>query len=227
MRDERTRELFAYWRDLRTPERLPLRSQIDPRAIKRLLPHVFLLERIDRDLVIFRLAGTAICDAYGREFKALNLLSLMQGDSRRLVRSLLDNVVMLPCPGLMIVRAETDCGRVFDCEVLFLPLVDDAGNVRKIIGSGFAPQSNCLDYGEKILRQEVVQIRMMTEETRLSAPGRPTPRRPIPAAEERRGQMPVPPLPPRGVLAHPAIVPEPIREKKHLKLIVSRDGIVG
>lgn len=58
--------LWAYWRDKRGSRSMPCRGDIDPTEIPRLLPNLQLVERIDGRFR-YRLSGTAIVAAYGRE----------------------------------------------------------------------------------------------------------------------------------------------------------------
>jgi len=66
--------LFGYWAGLRKAGRLPGRRDLDPAAIKRLLPTVSLTEPTPdgRDFRI-RLAGTGLYDVYGREITGRRL----------------------------------------------------------------------------------------------------------------------------------------------------------
>jgi hypothetical protein len=61
-------ELFAYWASRRAGAKLPGRRDLDPAAMKRLLPTISLID-VQREPLEFRvrLAGTALYDVYGRE----------------------------------------------------------------------------------------------------------------------------------------------------------------
>ena len=63
-------EVFAYWSSLREAGQLPSRAQIDPLALKRLLPTVSLIDVTTQDQQVVyrqRLAGTGLYSIYGRE----------------------------------------------------------------------------------------------------------------------------------------------------------------
>ena len=59
----------GYWSRLRQGRLAPDQADIDPRALKRLLPNVFLLEARGDGAFVYRLAGTALCDRYGAELR--------------------------------------------------------------------------------------------------------------------------------------------------------------
>mgnify|MGYP003675869888 CR=1 FL=1 len=61
--------IYAYWDAIRpAPERLPARRHLDPAAIVRLLPDIWMLD-VHRDpfRMRYRLVGTAVVAAHGRE----------------------------------------------------------------------------------------------------------------------------------------------------------------
>jgi hypothetical protein len=87
-------ELFAYWARLRRPGRLPVRGDLDPMRIKRLLPTVSLTQvlREPRDYRL-RLAGTGLFGVYGGEITGKRLGDIYDGDAAGYWRDELDEVV--------------------------------------------------------------------------------------------------------------------------------------
>jgi len=126
--------LIDYWMQLRQEQDPPSRAQIDPNAIRTILPNVFMLERIDRDHVIFRLAGTEICALFGREFRAQNFLSFWYGACRAQARSLIEDVLAAPGPGVVAAHAETVAGDRLDLEWVLLPITSPAGALTRVLG---------------------------------------------------------------------------------------------
>lgn len=65
---KRTRDLFCYWTSVHPAKGLPGRQHIDPLDIPDLLPGLWLLDvQHDPFRLRYRLVGTAIVQAYGRE----------------------------------------------------------------------------------------------------------------------------------------------------------------
>ncbi len=61
---QKTQELLEYWDSLRQDGAVPKRQEIQPQHIKKLLPNIFMLEQFDDDHMVFRLAGTRLCERY-------------------------------------------------------------------------------------------------------------------------------------------------------------------
>lgn len=57
--------LWQYWESKRASRRMPLRREIDPCEIPRLLPYLQLVELVAGRGFRYRLTGTAIADGYG------------------------------------------------------------------------------------------------------------------------------------------------------------------
>jgi hypothetical protein len=57
--------LWRYWHAKRGRGRMPLRSEIDPAEIPRLLPHLQLVDRVEDKGFRYRLTGSAIAQGYG------------------------------------------------------------------------------------------------------------------------------------------------------------------
>ncbi len=69
MKHAATQEIFSYWNTLRAARPAPSRTQINPTAIPKILPDIFLLETNSEGELIFRLAGTRLCALFGRELR--------------------------------------------------------------------------------------------------------------------------------------------------------------
>ena len=59
----------GYWSRIRHGRPTPDQCDIDPKALKRLLPFVFLLDVRTEGSVTYRLAGTTLCERYGGELR--------------------------------------------------------------------------------------------------------------------------------------------------------------
>lgn len=75
----RLRALYLYWRGLVVEGRLPRRRDIDAIALGPLLPHINLLDvGATPDELRYRLAGGAICQAFGFEPRGLTRAEIRQ-----------------------------------------------------------------------------------------------------------------------------------------------------
>lgn len=85
MRHQSTIALFQYWDRLRGERPAPQRAEIEPADIKSLLADTFILEQDGRGEAIFRLAGTRVCAAYGRELKGYSFPLLWSLRDQRII----------------------------------------------------------------------------------------------------------------------------------------------
>lgn len=137
MQHENTKALYRYWNNLRAGRAAPYRSELDPRAISHLLESTFILEHPRGGTPRFRLAGTKLCEQFGMELRGMSALSLWQGDCRKQVKELLDEVVATPRIGHVSCTVETRSNHKFDAEFLYLPLRSDLGEMSRIVGCGY------------------------------------------------------------------------------------------
>ncbi len=122
--------LFHYWNQLRGERSAPQRTEIEPADIRQLLADTFILEKDTRGEAVFRLAGTRLCAAYGRELKGFSFPSLWRHKDQRLVARLLDNVFDNHSAILIGYEAISLGGRTLPFELLALPLESGTGNAR-------------------------------------------------------------------------------------------------
>jgi hypothetical protein len=73
----RVRLIHAYWESKRAGRWAPRRADIDPGEMKSLLPYVLIGEVLRSPFdVRYRLAGTAVVDAYGHDFTGRKLSAM-------------------------------------------------------------------------------------------------------------------------------------------------------
>lgn len=131
VRHRGSRILLSHWEALRGSATVPLRAQIHPRALKEILPQVFILEAADPRLPIYRLAGTGLCERFGHELRGAPFLADWEIQSQRSVVSILRTSKdrLLPACFHTVATLE-DFGWV-DVETVLVPLAyGDSGAVR-------------------------------------------------------------------------------------------------
>ena len=178
MNHPQTRALYYYWNGLKQGRLVPAREDIVPRQMKKQLPNIFILERFDSKHFVFRLAGTAICERFGREFRAHNFLTLWRGDDRPQMHDHLNEVINSQTPGFITCRAETIDRNSVDVEILMLPLMDKFGAITQILGSAFATSSTDELGHRKLVSQHIVHARILinpgTDLANPAIPPKPT-----------------------------------------------------
>lgn len=135
MRHENSRELFNYWNALRGERPAPERSEIEPGEIRAILGDTFILEVSPQMRTIaFRLAGTRLCAAYGRELKGLGILALWSEDDNFDLARTVNLVYRDSIPMLLSYSARSKGGRFVEYESILLPLMPAPDGNSRILG---------------------------------------------------------------------------------------------
>lgn len=158
MRHQNTRAIAEYWESLRQESGAPARDDLSPGELSALLANVFILQRLDAEHAVFRLAGTGLCDLYQREFREHNFLSLWRGTDRVHMEALMAASAIAPGPGLALVSAETIDGQRLKAELFLAPLAGRDGEVDRYLGL-FQPlgETDVLR-GRPLIRQSVIAL---------------------------------------------------------------------
>ena len=147
------RALYNYWERLRAGRPCPYRAEVDPRDMKGDARHLFVLEDLGQGNLRFRLAGTALIDAFGYEMRGMSARSIMSGKARESFVALINET--LAEPGVGYARLFAPDG-VTVWEVVLLPLRGNFGQIDRLIGclhpvSGRIPEA-ATEPGQKPLR---------------------------------------------------------------------------
>lgn len=115
---------------------MPRRRDIEPTEIPRLLPHLQLIEVAEGAARFrYRLTGTALVTAFGREYTGSYLDELFSGEELAYARHVYSTVCARRRPVFLRNRYSTtrDVGMV--ANRLYLPLSDDGASVNIILGA--------------------------------------------------------------------------------------------
>jgi len=135
MKSVATQELYAYWNALRGARAAPRRDEIDPIAIPHSLPEIFLLELREGDRIAVRLAGTRLCELYGRELRGCSASALWAPQSHREIDQVLHDVMADAAVAIIAAEARRDERDAGAFELVITPLADGGGTCRYIIGA--------------------------------------------------------------------------------------------
>jgi hypothetical protein len=160
MQQPTSRQLFAYWDRLRNGRIAPRRFEIEPAKIAALLPETFIVEGAGLLGYRFRLAGTRICEQFGRELRGANLLTLWDEADRDSVASLLRTVFTDAAVGYGRFRAYTRSERQVSFELVLLPLIHTGEAINRILGAITAIEPPFWLGAEPLLRQEIVELNL-------------------------------------------------------------------
>ena len=203
MKHKNSHLLVGYWSRIRNGSDVPDQTDIDPRAIKRLLPFVFILDAENPARPIYRLAGTSLCERFGFELKGTGFLAHWESQSSAALASLLQQALWLKQPVcLTSIGASAECGMV-EIETVLAPIKFGESGPTRFLGMIQVLSDVSLLRGRPIAFQRLAASQLISEEE-------PRP------AQQPPQQPPMPPPPPPPVYrSHP--------KAPHLRLVVSHD----
>jgi hypothetical protein len=130
------RQMYAYWEQKRGARRMPTRADIDPTEIPRLLPNLLISEYIaegDAGRWRYRLAGTAVAAAFGRNPTGRYIDELTKGDYRAFIERI-HGAVRDEQRALFCASEYTGARELrMSAKRLLLPLTTDGRDVDQII----------------------------------------------------------------------------------------------
>ena len=141
MRNQASRAIFDYWINIKRDSSAPLRTEIDPTALRHLLPYLFIVANNPDGMLSFRLAGTRICDLFDREFRGAAFAEMwLPNDFRRPVE-IVHNVIHDEVPAHIDVYAMNGRYR-HPHEMLLLPMKPSVQEKSDRVLGALLPQSN-------------------------------------------------------------------------------------
>jgi hypothetical protein len=176
--------LYDYWDKVRDGRLAPRRLEIEPACLTSILSDTFILERNSTVDYPYRLAGTGICEVFGREFRGRNFLDAWsRSDQITLSRQLA--VVCQDGAGFVFEMAATGLERhTVILEGTLLPLLHTGTTIARLIGSIAA-----MDKPEWLGHEPLTSLELLGH--RLVWPGRPPIVPSAPAPDPLRPLTPV------------------------------------
>ena len=194
MKHKNSHLLVGYWSRLRNGRDAPDQSDLDPRAIKRLLPYTFILDCERRPA--YRLAGTALCERYGFELKGTCFFDHWDQQSAMPLATLLQQGLRFKQPVALTSIAVTGTSGMVEIERVLVPLSLRGGEPIRFLGLVQLLSDPGALLGRTVAHERLIGSQFVTED------------------KPRYGQTPPPP---RVVLkSHP--------KAPYLGLVVDRAG---
>jgi hypothetical protein len=135
MRHKTTEAVFDYFNELRAGRAAPIRTEIDPAALKTVLPDLFILEKGRDGVVRFRLAGTRVCLILGQEVRSREFGEIWNIAARHRMKLAADAVLANQNALEIAVNTSADFEESLDLEMLLLPLYSTVDTCDRIFGS--------------------------------------------------------------------------------------------
>ena len=128
---------LAYWMLKRGARAMPLKRHIDPTEIPpKLLPHLQIIDVVDGGARFrYRLIGTALVQAYGKEYTGTYADELVSGERLRFIHSAYQAVCKTGAPIFSHNRYHTARGADIVANRFYMPLTDGGRTVDYIFGA--------------------------------------------------------------------------------------------
>jgi len=202
MKHRNSHLLVGYWSRLRRGRDVPDQCDIDPRAIKRMLSFVFILDAAEPSHAHYRLAGTSLCDRYGFELKGTGFLAHWEAGSRASMTLLLRQSLAMKQPVAISSFGTTPEGALVEMEIVLAPITFGAEEPTRFIGMVQVLSDPSPLAGRPIAFQRLVASEFVREDEPLST------------------YVPPPPPPPAPPMIH-SLRNHP--KAPHLRLVVSQN----
>jgi len=204
MKHKNSHLLVGYWSRLRKGRAVPMQSEVDPRALKRFLSYVFILDCENPARPIYRLAGTGLCERFGFELKGTGFLAHWESRSGLSLASLLRQALKASQPlCLSSIAATADNGMV-ELETILAPISLNGGAPTRFIGIVQMLSDPAPLLGRSIAYQRLAGSQLIQEDE------------PLPLYDQN---LPPPPPPPPMFRSHP--------KAPYLRLVTSQDGLAN
>ena len=199
MKHKNSHLLVGYWSRLRRGRDVPDQGDIDPRAIKRLLPYVFILDCEDPVRPVYRLAGTSLCERFGYELKGTNFLAHWEAQSGLSLASLLRQAQKASQPLCLTSIAATVDNGMAELESVLAPIALRGGYPTRFLGLVQMLSNPAPLLGRAIAYERLIGSQLIQEDE------------PLPRYDQN-----LPPPPPAQLKTHP--------KAPYLRLVVSRES---
>jgi hypothetical protein len=202
MKHKNSHLLVGYWSRLRQGRDVPDQTDIDPRAIKRLLSYTFILDCENPARPVYRLAGTALCERFGFELKGTSFLAHWESQSGLALSSLLRQALKLCQPVCLASIAATADNGMVELETVLTPVSFNGGTPTRFFGMVQMLSDPTPLLGRSIAYERLVGSHLFQEAD------------PLPHYDQYH--TPPQPHPPPSLRAHP--------KAPYLRLVVSQES---
>jgi len=175
MKHKNSHLLVGYWSRIREGRDVPDQRDIDPRAVKRMLSQIFILDSVNPGRPIYRLAGTGLCERFGMELKGTGFLAHWEGQSAVALGPLMHQSLRARRPiCLSSIAATADCGMV-EMETILAPIGLDGDEPSRFLGMYQILTDTQQLGGRPIAFQRLVASQIVREEEPASVFRQPPP----------------------------------------------------
>ena len=190
MKHRNSHLLVGHWSRLRKGRAVPQQTDFDPRAIKRLLSSVFILDAESPARPIYRLAGTQLCERFGFELRGTGFLAHWESQSASALASLLRQSLKLRQPVCIASIGATGTSGMVELETVLAPVSVTGGEPTRFVGMIQVLSDQTLLAGKPIAFQRLSGSQLIQEDEALSTFDPPPPPAPPPDTWRKHPRAP-------------------------------------
>jgi hypothetical protein len=198
MKHKNSHLLVGYWGRLLKGREVPDQTDVDPRALKRMLAYTFILDMATIARPTYRLAGTGLCERFGMELKGTNFLAHWETQSGVALASLLKQALRMKKPVCLSSIAATAANGMVELETTLVPVSFNGTEATRFLGLVQVLGDPSPLFGHTIAFERLVGSQIIREDEPLTT----------------FDTLPPPPPPPT-LRNHP--------KAPHLRLVISQD----
>ena len=168
MKHKNSHLLVGYWDRLRKGRAVPDQTDIDPRAIKRMLASVFILDAENTSHPIYRLAGTALCERFGFELRGTGFLAHWDSQSTIALATLLRQALRRSQPVCISSIGTSPSAGLVELETILAPISFNGGETNRFLGMIQLLSDQTMLNGQPIAFQRIAGSQFIRESDPLS-----------------------------------------------------------
>ncbi|HMI97850.1 MAG TPA: PAS domain-containing protein [Micropepsaceae bacterium] len=166
----------GYWSRIRNGRATPDQADIDPKALKRLLPFVFLLDSRGGSFT-YRLAGTTLCERYGSELRGRDYFLHWDPESSARLAELLRQSLRARLPLCLTSIGAVDHCHMIEIETVLMPITFGSDHPERFLGVAQVLTDVTPLAGQPISFERLVTSKLVREEDAgtINPPSAPPP----------------------------------------------------
>jgi hypothetical protein len=168
MKHKNSHLLVGYWDRLRKGRAVPDQTDLDPRAIKRMLPSVFILDAESPSHPIYRLAGTGLCERFGFELRGTGFLAHWDSQSSIALVTLLRQALRRSQPVCISSIGTSPSAGLVELETILAPISFNGGETNRFLGMIQLLSDQTMLNGKPIAFQRIEGSQFIRESDPLS-----------------------------------------------------------
>ena len=153
------RTLLDYWIDARGDRPVPYRRDIDPMAVPRLLPNMWIYRwDDDADDFVCKLAGETLRQAWGYSIAGMRMRDFIAAPDYPTVRERWLRIITVPMAHYGSANEKLTDPGLMRAERLILPLASDDGTVSHVMGLSLYKFDTRRDDRAPLMSEDIVQV---------------------------------------------------------------------